>query len=196
MQHLSGAPRRFEILARVVSQAELQSLSDRRLLDHVAVPVELVADRRADEVGAVGIEAFLHHQVDMAEVDIAQIDRDLLAVGDPAKYRAHCWLCQTSFYHPMGWFMDVKWMLNCDFQGGADRYRASQRCGTTLFEPLDLRRRWGSFPIRPTRPQRRIADIERLIGSFRVQSGWHRFSRIRPVGVTTDRILEKVIVGY
>src|SRR6476619_7672471 len=42
--------------------------------------VELIADRRTDEVGAVGIEAFLHHQVDMVEIDIAQVDRDLLAV--------------------------------------------------------------------------------------------------------------------
>ena len=42
---------------------------------------ELVADRRPDEVGPVGEEPLLHQEVDPAEVDVAEVDRDLLAVG-------------------------------------------------------------------------------------------------------------------
>ena len=72
---------RFEILAGVVQQAELQALAGHRPFGRLAVAVELIADRGADEVGAVGVEAFLHHQVDVAEVDIAEVDRDLLAVA-------------------------------------------------------------------------------------------------------------------
>ena len=43
--------------------------------------VELVADGGADEIRAIGIEAVLHHQIDMAEIDKAEIDRDLLAIN-------------------------------------------------------------------------------------------------------------------
>ena len=39
---------------------------------------ELVADGRPDEIGTVGIESFLHHQIDVTEVNVAKVDRDLL----------------------------------------------------------------------------------------------------------------------
>src|SRR5580704_1557226 len=78
MQHLAGLPRRFEIRARVIPQTELQAFTGRGLLDHVGVPLELVADRRPDEIRAVRIESVLHHQIHMAQVDIAKIDGDLL----------------------------------------------------------------------------------------------------------------------
>ena len=41
---------------------------------------ELGADRGTNEVGAVGVEAFLHQQIDLPQVDEAQIDRDLLGL--------------------------------------------------------------------------------------------------------------------
>src|SRR6185369_3912363 len=53
-----------------------------RLPHCVAVGGELVAHGGADQVGAVGIEAFLHQQVDLAEIDAAQVDGDLL-IGRP-----------------------------------------------------------------------------------------------------------------
>ena len=68
VQQLAGALRRFEILAVIIPQPQIQRLSDRRLLDDVRVPFELVADGRPDEIGTVGIEPFLHHQIDVAEV--------------------------------------------------------------------------------------------------------------------------------
>ncbi|KZS00515.1 Uncharacterized protein APZ42_003156 [Daphnia magna] len=50
------------------------------LADGILVAVELVADRGPDEVGAVGIEALLDQEVDMAQVDVTQVDRQLLAI--------------------------------------------------------------------------------------------------------------------
>jgi hypothetical protein len=44
VQHLTGSPRPFEILAAVIPQAEVQTLSSRGLLDDVYVTFELVAD--------------------------------------------------------------------------------------------------------------------------------------------------------
>jgi hypothetical protein len=64
VQHLAGAPRRFEILAAVIPQAQVQALSNRRLLHDVRMAFELVADGRPDEIRAVRIEPFLHHQID------------------------------------------------------------------------------------------------------------------------------------
>ncbi len=57
--------------------------------------VELVADRGADEVGPVGVESVLDHQVDMAEIDEAKIDGDLLAI-----------VRHPSTIH-MGWYLAV-----------------------------------------------------------------------------------------
>jgi hypothetical protein len=34
---------------------------------------ELIADGRADEIGAVRIKSVLHHEIDVARVDIAEI---------------------------------------------------------------------------------------------------------------------------
>jgi hypothetical protein len=45
------------------------------------VAIELISDRRPDEVGAIGVEALLHQQIDMTEVNEAEIERDLLAFG-------------------------------------------------------------------------------------------------------------------
>ena len=61
VQHLAGSPRRFEILAAVMPQPEVQTLSSGGLLDYFCVTFELVADCRPNEIGTVGVEAFLHH---------------------------------------------------------------------------------------------------------------------------------------
>ena len=46
-------------------QTEHQRLTRHCALDHLRVRGELIADRRANEVGAVGIKAFLHQQIDL-----------------------------------------------------------------------------------------------------------------------------------
>ena len=50
---------------------------------------ELVADRRPDEIRPVRIEPFLHHEIDVTEVDIAKVDRDLLGIGGLKSLLAH-----------------------------------------------------------------------------------------------------------
>src|SRR5260221_5474672 len=59
VQHLSSETRRFEILTAVDSQAEVQTLSERGLLDHVSVAVELVADYGSDEIRPVPVIGLL-----------------------------------------------------------------------------------------------------------------------------------------
>src|SRR5258708_405751 len=61
VQHLTGPPRRFEILSAVVSQTKFQAFSGRGLLDYVCVTFELVTDRRSNEISAVRVEPVLHH---------------------------------------------------------------------------------------------------------------------------------------
>jgi hypothetical protein len=89
LQHLAGAARRFEILAGVISQTEVQALPSRGLLDDVRVAFELVPNGRPDEIRPVRIEPFLHHEIDVTEVDIAKVDRDLLSVGGLGSQLAH-----------------------------------------------------------------------------------------------------------
>ena len=109
VQHLSGCTRRFEIFAAVVPQTEVQTLPDRGPLDHVDMAFELVADCGSNEVGPVRVEAFLHHQVDVAEVDIAEVDRDLLGVARP--WSQFMYVSGHPLYHPYTICMDGIWML-------------------------------------------------------------------------------------
>jgi hypothetical protein len=44
------------------------------------MPFELIANGGADEIRPVGVEALLDHKVDLAEVHVAEIDRNLFAV--------------------------------------------------------------------------------------------------------------------
>ena len=76
VQHLAGVPRRFEIRTGVVPKTKVKAFAGRGLLDHVGVTFELIADRRSDEIGAIRVESVLYHQVDVAQVDIAEIDGD------------------------------------------------------------------------------------------------------------------------
>ena len=103
-QRLPGDARRFQVLAAVMAKAEIEGLARHRLADRVGVPVELVVDGGANEIRPVGVEAVLHHQVDMAEIDIAEIDRDLFAVRRSGPQLLHIASHhQPSLCHPTGW---------------------------------------------------------------------------------------------
>ena len=80
LQHFSGSTCRFKIVATVVPQTQIQTLAERRLLDHVGMAFELIADCGSNEIGPIRIEALLDHEVDLPEVNVAEIDRDLLTV--------------------------------------------------------------------------------------------------------------------
>src|SRR4029077_18585759 len=62
-----------------------------------------VADRGPNEVGAVGIEAFLHQQIDVAEVDVTKVDRDLFrlarSIAEPMNFAGHYVLNHLSGWH-------------------------------------------------------------------------------------------------
>ena len=61
-------------------QAQHQRLARDHLLQRVGVAAELVADGGANEVCAVAIEAFVYQQVDLAEIDEAEVDGDLFGI--------------------------------------------------------------------------------------------------------------------
>ena len=81
VQHLSSCTRRFEIFATEVPQTEVQTIPNRGLLDHVGVAFELVTYCGSNEIGPVRVEAVLHHQIDVAKINEAEVDRDLLGVA-------------------------------------------------------------------------------------------------------------------
>src|SRR5689334_9614184 len=89
VEDLSTRPHFFEILTTEMPQPQLYSLSRNRLFGRIGVTLDLVSDSGTDEVGAVRVEPFLHHQVDMAEIHVAEVDRDLLAVGNPFRHVYH-----------------------------------------------------------------------------------------------------------
>src|ERR1700723_616213 len=105
MQHLAGLPRRFEIRARVIPQTEVQAFTGRGLLDDVGVPLELIADCRPDEIRAVRIESVLHHQIHMAQVDIAKIDGDLLGFRRLRPQVLDIWGHLSSIHKPSAWMV-------------------------------------------------------------------------------------------
>ena len=54
-----------------LAQTQIELMATHRLLYGVAVSIELIANSRANEVGAVRKESFMNQQVDLTEVDKA-----------------------------------------------------------------------------------------------------------------------------
>jgi hypothetical protein len=79
-QRLFGCMHRFKIFATIVPQVVVQTLSDRGLLDHVGVTFELATYCGSNEIGPVRVKAVLYQQIDMTQIDVAEIDRDLICV--------------------------------------------------------------------------------------------------------------------
>src|SRR4029079_16399435 len=80
LQHLSRSPRGFEIYAAVVAKTEVKIFAGGRLLDHLGVTFELIADCCFNEIGAVRVEPFLHHEINVTQIDIAEIDGNFFGV--------------------------------------------------------------------------------------------------------------------
>jgi hypothetical protein len=107
-QHLSGSTRRFEIFATVVTQTKIQPIADCGLPDNVGVPFELIANCGSNEIGPVRVETLLHHEVDLPEVNVTEIDRDLLAVS---RFWAELMHNRSHVYHPNAIYLDGRWMV-------------------------------------------------------------------------------------
>ena len=73
--------RRLQLFAAEVSEAEVEATAGDGLSGGLGMPLDLVSDCGADEVGAVCVETVPHEQIDVAEVDIAEVDGDLLALA-------------------------------------------------------------------------------------------------------------------
>src|SRR3990170_1857783 len=95
----------LQIRARIVPETKLQRMPHDRFPDLLAMSRKLIADRRANEVRAVGIKAFLHQQIDVAEVDVTQVDRDLFgfarSIAEPVNFGGH-----RPILHLYRWYMD------------------------------------------------------------------------------------------
>src|SRR5687767_14648578 len=78
LEPFSGLHDLLEVLPGIALQAEHHLASRNAALEDVTMRKKLVADRGADEVGAVGIEPVLDQQIDVPEIDEPQVDGDLL----------------------------------------------------------------------------------------------------------------------
>lgn len=108
VQHLAGRLRGLQVLAAVVAQAEVKLVAVDGFPDGIIVPIELVSNGCPDEVGPVGVEALLHEEIDMSQVDLAQIDRDLLAIRSPWSKFVHVGRHSRP---PLAICMDGIWMV-------------------------------------------------------------------------------------
>src|ERR1019366_6631458 len=63
-----------------VTAAQGEGAPGRCLVDRLAPGGELGPNGRPDEIGAVGVEALLDQQIDLAEVDQPHVDSDLLSL--------------------------------------------------------------------------------------------------------------------
>src|SRR6478736_3504043 len=118
VKRLAGRLHGLQVLPAVLAQAEVELVPSNGLLDGVAVAIELIADRRSDEVGAVGVKTLLHQEVDVAEIDIAEIDRDLLAVSP---FRPKLMYLACHFYHPYTIHTDGIWNTPAGVARGAPK---------------------------------------------------------------------------
>src|SRR5690349_15024451 len=102
MDHLPGVADLLQVAPGVVTAAQSQGAPGRCLVESIAPGGELGADGRADEIGAVGVEAFLYQQIDLREVEQSQVDSDLL--GTPAVNSGHPNNIPIPCpHHPDGW---------------------------------------------------------------------------------------------
>ena len=81
LQFLSARLLRTQVVGAEVLQAEHEHLARHRLLEDIGMRGRLVANGRANEVAAVAVEALRYQQVDLTQVNKAQVERDLLGVG-------------------------------------------------------------------------------------------------------------------
>ena len=142
VQYFASRLHGLEVLAAVVAQAQVELVSFHRFPDGIVVPIKLVSDGRPDEVGPVGVEALLDEEIDMAEVDIAEVDRDLLAVR--ALGRSSCTLFAIfAILSPSVWMVYGWWRWRVQAPAliiHSTRHAVSRLChgpasGLTVFAP-------------------------------------------------------------
>ena len=81
MKRLIRGLNSFQVLAGVASEPELKLVAGHGLLDRIVMSIKLVANGRSDKIGTIRVEPFLHEEIDMTKVNIAEVDRYLFAVA-------------------------------------------------------------------------------------------------------------------
>src|SRR5580698_3866099 len=82
MQRRASVPRGLQVLSRVMRQPELQLPARDGLPHGLVMSLQLISDRRAYEVRAIGVKAVADQEIDPPEIDETQVDGDLFAVRD------------------------------------------------------------------------------------------------------------------
>jgi hypothetical protein len=67
--------------------------------------LQLIADRRADEIGSIGVKSFGDHEIDPAKVHKTEVDRDFLALAGFIELSSRHFA--PSLHHPYGWNVGV-----------------------------------------------------------------------------------------
>src|SRR3984957_7772717 len=105
MKALLGLLHGLEVLPTVTAQSEIQLLSRDGVPENFVVTIQLVLNRRANEVRAIRIKTVPDHQVDVAKIHVSEVDGNLLSVG-----RARTEFVNLRHLHPHAIFMDGRWM--------------------------------------------------------------------------------------
>src|SRR5260221_14640331 len=69
------------------------------------MPIDLIANGGANEVRSICVEAVLHHQVDVAEVDVAEIYGDLFTVDGLWPQLMHIGSNHVAIHIPSVWML-------------------------------------------------------------------------------------------
>src|SRR5262249_126355 len=129
-----------------------------RFLDFLGMGRKPVADRGPNEVGTVGIEAFLHQQIDVAKVDVAEVDRDLFrlarSVAESVNLGGH--QCPPpSIWMVYGWLMlSFKWVPPGTAQPGGESLGPGRPTAAFFWVPFPgtAPRRWLNRQPPPPQP--------------------------------------------
>lgn len=74
----AGRSCRLQLLANEQSQPEIKRLPRHGLLDDLAVSLNLVTNGGTDEIGSVGVKTFFDQEINLAKINVSEIDCYLL----------------------------------------------------------------------------------------------------------------------
>lgn len=99
----------FESRAREILQSQYECPARDRVFHDVRVDRELVPDGGADEIGTVRVEPLLHQQIDLAQVDEAEVKREFFGLRHALPClrlnRYHLYTIPIPvIYNPLGWY--------------------------------------------------------------------------------------------
>jgi hypothetical protein len=75
---LAGSTCGPKLVATEKSQAEIKRVASHGLVDDVRVPLNLVSNGGPYQIGSIGIKTFFDQEIDLAEINVPEIDRYLL----------------------------------------------------------------------------------------------------------------------